>query len=173
MEPRPRAVHALFGRVGQALETGQIGALGPPWERRHAVMPNRGRCEFVYLCARLYVTNGRSDHLFNIVIRIGGAPNGSVLIACGARSSSHAVLGALQGRSYKPVRYLWPQPPRSVPGRADGPQVQEPGTGKIGEPARCGRKGLMGARLGGGRRSCRICLLWLVPESRHANSIAA
>ena len=38
--PRPRAVHALFGRVGQALETGQIGALGPPWERRrHALMP--------------------------------------------------------------------------------------------------------------------------------------
>lgn len=52
------------------------------------------------------------------------------------RCSLHAVLGALRGRSYKPVRYLWPQSlhPRSRP--ADGPQVQEPGTGKIGEQAR-------------------------------------
>src|SRR5260370_22862879 len=37
-------------------------------------LPNSGRCESVYLCARLYMINGRSDHQFNIVIRIGGAP---------------------------------------------------------------------------------------------------
>jgi hypothetical protein len=37
-------------------------------------MPNSGCCEFVYLCVRLYVINGRSDHQFNIVIHIGGAP---------------------------------------------------------------------------------------------------
>jgi hypothetical protein len=50
-------------------------------------MPNSGRCEFVYLCARLYVINGRSDHQFNIVIRIGGTPNADYLVLsrCGHR----------------------------------------------------------------------------------------
>jgi hypothetical protein len=38
------------------------------------LMPNRGCCEFVCLCSGLYVTNGRSDRQFSIVIRIGGAP---------------------------------------------------------------------------------------------------
>jgi hypothetical protein len=37
-------------------------------------MPKRGRFEVVYLCAGLYVTNGRSDRQFSIVIRIGSAP---------------------------------------------------------------------------------------------------
>jgi hypothetical protein len=35
------------------------------------LMPNRGRCEFVYLCAWLYITKGRGDRQFSIVIRIG------------------------------------------------------------------------------------------------------
>ena len=34
-----------------------------------------GVAKFVYLCVGLYVNNGRSDPAFNIVIRIGGAPN--------------------------------------------------------------------------------------------------
>jgi hypothetical protein len=52
------------------------GSTGSPAAPEHLpLMPNSGRCEFVFLCARLYVTNGRSDHLFNIVIRIGGASN--------------------------------------------------------------------------------------------------
>ena len=40
-----------------------------------SLMPNRGRCKLVYLCAELHVTNGRSDRQFSIVIRIGSAPN--------------------------------------------------------------------------------------------------
>src|SRR5258708_8919891 len=49
-------------------------------------MPNRGRCDLVYLCARLYATNGRSDHQFNILVRIGArrTPNRNVY-----RSNSH------------------------------------------------------------------------------------
>ncbi len=49
-------------------------------------VPKRGRFELVYLCAGLYVTNGRSDRQFSIVIRIGSAP-----ITC-------AAAGGLMGR---------------------------------------------------------------------------
>jgi len=47
-------------------------------------MPNRAEAKFVYLCAGLYVNNGRSDPAFSIVIRIGGAPNADYVLSVDA-----------------------------------------------------------------------------------------
>jgi hypothetical protein len=41
---------------------------GPcPVRSLHSSLPNRGHCELVYLCAGLYVTNGRSDEALSAV----------------------------------------------------------------------------------------------------------
>ena len=50
-----------------------ISGWSAPSANQSPNLPKRGRCELVYLCARLYVTDGRSDRQFSIVIRIGGA----------------------------------------------------------------------------------------------------
>jgi hypothetical protein len=44
------------------------------WQRPN---PNSGRCGFVYLCAGLYVTNGRSDRQFWLAVDPGlaASPN--------------------------------------------------------------------------------------------------
>lgn len=44
-------------------------------------MPNSGRCELGCLCIRLYLTDGRSDRQFNIVIRIGDADFVRIFVA--------------------------------------------------------------------------------------------
>jgi hypothetical protein len=103
---------------------------GPIADRRPD-LPNSGHCEFVYLCARLYVTNGSSDHLFNIVIRIGARRDrrlclfsNSVPMGCARRTEcavlahaafrrgliAHSVQGAIQDGHLRP-----PWPPVSNP----------------------------------------------------------
>ena len=90
---------------------------GPIVDRRPD-LPNSGHCEFVYLCARLYVTNGSSDHLFNIVIRIGARRDrrlclfsNSVPMGCARRTEcavlAHAAFrrGAIQDGHLRPA---WP-----------------------------------------------------------------
>jgi hypothetical protein len=62
----------LTGAVTARCRT-ELGDLGLATDMaRHPDLPNRGRSEVEYLCGGLYVTNGRSDRQFSIVIRIGG-----------------------------------------------------------------------------------------------------
>jgi integrase/recombinase XerD len=72
-----------------------------PSPGRRPTLPNRGHCDFVYLRARLYATNGRSDHQFSIQHRRSyrGAPYR------GAPSMRFAILGrsCRQPRPYQPV----------------------------------------------------------------------
>ena len=39
------------------------------------IMPNSGRYELVYLCIGRYVTDGRCDRQFSIVVRVSDVPN--------------------------------------------------------------------------------------------------
>jgi len=50
---------------------------------QHALMPNSGHCEFVYICAGLYAIHGRSDPQFSIVIRIRPAPIDALMFVKG------------------------------------------------------------------------------------------
>jgi hypothetical protein len=66
--------HFQPGRNGQLKRS-------TPMPQRPSPAPDNRTCriagvaELVYLCARSYVVNGRSDHNLNTVIRIGRAPN--------------------------------------------------------------------------------------------------
>jgi hypothetical protein len=107
LHPHPGPASGMPGNRPQApaADAGDPGVRS----RRHALMPNSGRCEFVCLCAGLYAINGGSDrhiqHCHSYRARLSEAgtsrrrPPGKGGPSSIARAETAQVLTVASGRS--------------------------------------------------------------------------